>query len=77
MVAGQVNYEIYDCGCVVNRPKEASCKAFGTRWRVYISRNFIILKCRDCGRRHKFQLVRNGVQMIQFGLKEEEDGNET
>ena len=63
--------EIYDCGCVVSRPKETSCKSYGTRWRVYISTKFVILKCRDCARRHHFQLLKPEVQMIQMGNREE------
>ena len=66
--------EIYDCGCVKTRPKEQSCKSYGTRWRAYLTIKFVKLKCRDCGRLHSFQLQREGVQTIQWmELKDEED----
>jgi hypothetical protein len=47
---------ILDCGCVLHRPKESSCKNYGTRWRVYNTDYRIMLKCRDCGRILKFML---------------------
>lgn len=67
---------IYDCGCVETRPREQSCRAFGTRWRVYvaISKGLlptkILLKCRDCGRMRHFQLSGINPVMIQYMDKE-------
>jgi len=66
---GTIN--IYDCGCVQSRPREQSCKNFGTRWRVYVTKLHIILKCRDCGRLHHFELRRPGIQVMMFGVVEE------
>lgn len=62
---------IYDCGCIPSRPKETSCNSYGTRWRVYESKHYIILRCRDCGRLHHFQLLKTGVQVVQMGDKNE------
>lgn len=67
---------IYDCGCVASRPKEQSCKSFGTRWRVYLTPKSLRLKCRDCGRMHFFELAKAGVQITRFEGKEEMDKNE-
>jgi hypothetical protein len=47
-------WQIYDCGCVVGRPQNQHCKSYGTRWRAYLTTQFVILKCRDCGKYHKF-----------------------
>ncbi len=64
---------IYDCGCVSTRPKDPSVKSYGTRWRAYITRLAVKLKCRDCGRVHTFELKKEGVQMIKFGDKNSEE----
>jgi hypothetical protein len=65
---------IYDCGCVISRPKVSTCKTYGTRWKVFITSYTIRLKCRDCGRVHNFELRRNGVQTIQWmEVVDEED----
>ena len=64
-------YAIYDCGCVPSRPKDQSCKMYGTRWRVYVAVSQINLKCRDCGRMHVFVLQKSGAQMIRYMDKEE------
>jgi hypothetical protein len=61
-----INISIFDCGCVPNRPKESSCKSYGTRWRVFLATKVIKLKCRDCGRVYNFDLVREGVQRTEF-----------
>lgn len=64
--------EIFDCGCVINRPKEASCKSYGTRFRIYTSINKdgvaikLLLKCRDCGRMRHFVLQGNNPVLIQY-----------
>ena len=71
--------EIYDCGCVVTRPKEQSCRSFGTRWRAYTSLSKdgsiakLLLKCRDCGRLRHFVLTGKNPAMIQYMDKEEGD----
>lgn len=62
---------IFDCGCVPSRPKEPTCKSYGTRWRAYITANKILLKCRDCGRIRHFILSGNNPVIIQYGDKEE------
>ena len=64
---------IFDCGCVLGRPKEQSCRSYGTRWRVYCSTTpdgrfkKILLKCRDCGRLRHFVLTENNPVLIQYG----------
>lgn len=72
-----VNYDksifIYDCGCVISRPKDPSCRSYGTRWRVFLTSKCIKLKCRDCGRIHSFDLLKPGVQRIGFEGAEEMD----
>jgi hypothetical protein len=75
--------EIYDCGCVTSRPKEESCRSFGTRWRLYLSLNpsggaiKIICKCRDCGRVRHFELDKSkqNPTLIQY-QEVEKDGKE-
>ena len=74
---GTIN--IYDCGCVVSRPRTATCNTYGTRWRVYTTMGMsstllkIVLKCRDCGRVRHFVLAgTNNPVMIQYGQVEEE-----
>jgi len=68
---------IYDCGCVTHRPKEQSCKTYGTRWRVYMTVDKqgnilkMLLKCRDCGRLRHFLLSANNPVLIQYQDKEE------
>ena len=64
--------QIYDCGCVITRPKEASCKTYGTRWRVYVTGLKILLKCRDCGRLRHFVLKVDSPVLVQYTEKEEE-----
>lgn len=74
-----VTVSIYDCGCVITRPKEQSCRSYGTRWRVYIAINKgdvagkIMLKCRDCGRMRHFVLTGVNPVMIQYQKLEEID----
>jgi len=70
---------IFDCGCCEARPKEQSCKAYGTRWRNYISINEqgiplkILMKCRDCGRMRHFDLNgKTNPSIIQYMGKEED-----
>ena len=83
MANGQktTHIEIYDCGCVVSRPKESSCKSYGTRWRIYVAVTKdevaakLLLKCRDCGRMRHFVLSGNNPAIVQFGPKEEIDIN--
>ena len=70
MVQGR---SIYDCGCVISRPKNPMCKTYGTRWKVYLGVGVITLRCRDCGRLHQFSLNRSGVQSICFSIIEEDD----
>jgi len=68
-----VTISIYDCGCVPSRPKEQSCRTYGTRWRVYTTIGKIVLKCRDCGRvRHFLLKGNNNPVLIQYGEKEVE-----
>jgi hypothetical protein len=52
----ETSYKLFDCGCVQSRPRTAT--VFACRWRVYRSLNFIVLKCRDCGRVRHFALRR-------------------
>lgn len=61
---------IFDCGCRPGRPKDVSCKSYGTRFRVYTTSTHVILKCRDCGRMFHFELRRPGVQITIFGTPE-------
>lgn len=66
--------QIYDCGCVATRPKDPSCATYGTRFRVYHTVNYVMLKCRDCGRIHHFALSKPNVQLIRYtGRETEED----
>jgi hypothetical protein len=62
---------IYDCGCVVSRPTDQNCKSYGTRWRVYTTAIHVIMKCRDCGKMHHFELRRPGMQVGFYGPKED------
>lgn len=64
-------WEIYDCGCVNGRPKDQHCRMFGTRWRAYLTNIHVILKCRDCGRMHQFELRRGGVALTTYEAAEE------
>lgn len=57
---------IYDCGCVKTRPKEQSCKTYGTRWRAYITTRHLILRCRDCARVHEFELLKHSVERTNY-----------
>lgn len=73
------NTTIYDCGCVISRPKEYSCKKYGTQWRLYISVDkagiplSIVARCRDCGRARHFKLSGLNPVMIQYMDKEEDE----
>lgn len=73
---------IYDCGCVPTRPKEQSCRSFGTRWRIYTSLDQngmaikLILRCRDCGRIRHFVLSGKNPVLIQYSKLESEDKDE-
>lgn len=73
---------IYDCGCVSSRPKEQSCRAYGTRWRVYTSIGKdgnavkIILRCRDCGRIRHFTLTGLNPVLIQYSKGEDTNDEE-
>jgi hypothetical protein len=58
---------IYDCGCVPSRPTENTCKSYGTRWRVYKTPTKIILRCRDCRKKHIFNIVQTKLEIQLFG----------
>lgn len=74
---GTIN--IFDCGCVETRPKEQSCRSYGSRWRVYIAidKNTVpvklILRCRDCGKVRHFILSGQNPALIQYTGKQEGD----
>ena len=53
---GDTHYKLFDCGCVSSRPRSAT--TYACRWRIYRSLNFLVLKCRDCGRMRYFELKR-------------------
>jgi hypothetical protein len=55
---------IYDCGCVKSRPHKPSCKSYGTRWKVYKTPNYLILKCRDCNKKHVFEIKNDNVRLV-------------
>ena len=59
---------LFDCGCVVSRPKSAT--VFACRWRAYRSTNLLVLKCRDCGKMRYFELRRPGEDIAQFDRSE-------
>lgn len=66
-------WNIFDCGCIPSRPKEASCRSYGTRWRCFLTSKTVKLKCRDCGRIYTFALSREGIQTTHFDGREEMD----
>lgn len=57
-----LRYKMYDCGCVTTRPKES--RYYASRWRVYISEHYVILKCLDCGRTHHYLLKNQNIQIM-------------
>lgn len=63
---GTQTIQIYDCGCVPSRPKEQSCRSYGTRWRVYMTAKSMKLRCLDCNRLRSFDLIPMGPQTIRY-----------
>jgi RNase P subunit RPR2 len=53
---------MFDCECVPSRPETA--KVYATRWKTYRSLNYIVLKCRDCGRMYHFEIRYPGERVI-------------
>ena len=56
---------LYDCGCVDQRPENS--RLFGSRWKVYVNKKIINIRCLDCGRVHSFDLSREYVQRVYYG----------
>lgn len=54
---------IYDCGCVATRPKNSNY--YGSRWKVYRSTGFIMLKCKDCKRVYHYKLLQRDVTSMK------------
>jgi hypothetical protein len=67
---------IFDCGCVPSRPQEESCHSYGTRWRAYVTKGKILLKCRDCGRIRHFVVTSTSPVLIQYSAREESNDRE-
>lgn len=65
---------MYDCGCVISRPKDS--KYFASRWRIYMSQNMIMLKCKDCGRVHHFELKKPYSSVTSYSYKEDVESGE-
>ena len=61
------SYNMYDCGCVVSRRKNS--RYYARRWKVYRSKNFMILRCMDCGRINYFGLSTPEVVAVKFAKK--------
>lgn len=57
----------YDCGCVLTRPEKS--RYYAARWKIYINKKVLILRCLDCGRQHQFDLAKIEVQRIVMGEK--------
>jgi len=47
-------YKMFDCGCIVSRP--INSKFYACRWKIYRSLNYIVLRCKDCGKMYHFEL---------------------
>ena len=62
---GTIN--IYDCGCVLSRPHLSSCNNYGTRWRAYLTKGHIKLRCRDCGKIHTFEFIKVKLESEKHG----------
>lgn len=58
---------VYDCGCVPSRPQDSSCKNYGTRWRAFRTPYKVILRCRDCGKSHVFEVTEPKMDIQYFG----------
>ena len=71
MVQGWV---MFDCGCVTTRPRDS--KYFASRWRIYMSMNMIMLKCKDCGRVHHFELKKPYSVITSYSCREAVESGE-
>lgn len=71
-----MSFHIFDCGCVVHRPKLRTCNNYGTRWRAYITDSKIILKCRDCGKNREFVFKDVRGPIINESMEIKDNGKE-